>query len=235
MKRRNVRLRHQFGAGLTGNAGEKAWIIGPHEAWAGQCHPLIALHGNGSDARTFLDGWAWAPYLAQRGFLVCVPDAAGASNWGRPLSSTRVTQALDKLNALGATGPAVLFGGSMGAITALNFTRLNPTRVRAVALTTPALDLSKYLGPEVTAAYGTATPDMNLYSPKHYAANLPSELRIRLWTASDDTAAPEADHAAPFVAARPQTEWTQLGAVGGHAGGQVASAEQVFDWVEEWA
>lgn len=232
-------LRTQYGDGITGTAGEKAWIVGPPSGWSGQLKPLIVLHGNGADAADFVKGWAWAPYFAELGFLVCVPDAGGKTNWGGPNAVTQIGKALDYLNALGATGPAVIFGGSMGALGALNFAKANPTRVRAIALATPALDLFPFSTvPELNAAYGgtyvPATHDAN-YNPCVYAATLPTSLPIRMWTTSDDTVTPDNLHAAKFFEARPTTTWTGMGPCGDHAGGQTAAASGIMSWVATFA
>lgn len=232
------RLRHQWGE-LTAVAGENLWVIGSVDAWLGKCPPMLVCHGNGSTAKDFLQGWAWAPYFARQGFLVACADFGGPSNWGGPTSVTRMGQALDYLNAKGAAGPAVLFGGSMGALTALNFAKANPTRVKAVALTAPALNLTPFAAvPEVNTAYGgtyvPATHDPN-YNPVTYGAGLPSKLPIKMWTASDDIDAPEANHAKPFFNVRPQTFWEKMGDAGGHTGVQTASAPSIFEWVRQFA
>lgn len=197
--------------------------------------PLVWCHGNnGSTLADYTTYSASLRLLAQH-YTVIVADLGG-NTFGNDTGIARVGQALTYLASFSATGPAMLVGVSMGAAVALNYAVRNPANVRAVAGVIPAVDLNVPDGHVAAAAidlayppgYNPANPDHAAHSPVEFAADLPESMPIHLWTSSNDTTVLPAT-ADAFVAARPATGHTNIGAQG-HGGIDIA-IPLVADWL----
>jgi pimeloyl-ACP methyl ester carboxylesterase len=70
-------------------------------------------------------------------------DLGGLSTWGNDASIAAVSALITYMGSTYGTKTArvVLYGTSMGALTALNWAMANPTKVAAVGLTAPAVSL----------------------------------------------------------------------------------------------
>lgn len=190
--------------------------------------PLIWCHGNFGTAEADYSTYRWElQQLAQR-YTVCVADL-GYNTFGNPTGITRVEQAVAYLAATwGATGPVTLVGASMGAAVELNYARVHPENVAAVACIIPAVDLNvpdahpaaASIDAAYPPAYDPGNPTMTAHSPVLFASSLPADMPIHLWTSSNDTTVLPAT-ADAFVAARPTTGRTDIGAHG-HGGIDVA-------------
>lgn len=198
--------------------------------------PLIWCHGNHGTAVTDFDNYGTELRLLAQRYTVIAADL-GFNAFGNDIGVTRVGQAAAYLAASWASsGPVVLVGASMGAAVALNYARVHPENVAAVACIIPAVDLDvpdvHPAADEIDLAYPPAydpgNPTMAAHSPVLFASALPADMPIHLWTSSDDTTVLPAT-ADAFVAARPQTGRTVFGAYG-HGGINVA-VPLVVDWL----
>lgn len=223
----------------TANVDEKFWFSATADGWLGAKPPLIYCHGSGHDAVTILSGSGQRPLLdalAQH-YSVIAADL-GLQAWGNDTHVTRIAEAVNYLaTTWGIHGRVTLVAGSMGNLGALGYARAHPENVRAVAGIIPALDLADLMlrgaASDINAAYPPSYNDATMgptHSPVQYADELDPDLNIHLWTASNDTICVPAT-AAAFVAARPQTIRTDLGALG-HTEAAVSAAQaSVLDWL----
>lgn len=199
--------------------------------------PLVWCHGNYGTAAGDYSGYhAELRQLSQRHTVIAAD--LGYNTFGNDTGITRVGQALDYLAATwGATGPAVLVGASMGGQVALNFAVRYRERVAAVAGIIPALSLTAQPGNPAAdeidlafpPAYDAGNPTHLAHDATHFAPDLPDDMPVHLWTSSNDPICIPAFTAA-FLAARPQTGHTDIGAHG-HGGIDVA-VPLVTDWLE---
>jgi len=193
--------------------------------------PLVWCHGNHGTA--LLD---YANYniqlraLAQQ-YTVIVADL-GFNAFGNDTHILRIEQAIARLAALGATGPVVMWGNSMGGAGALNYAVNNPEDLAAVVTIIPAIDLdytayspANAAGPYIDAAYPPAfddtNPDHAAHNPIIFATDIPDTLPVGLWYSSNDPVCLPAK-ATAFEAARPATDTVNFGAHG-HGGIDVAT------------
>jgi|GEM_PF-6265817 len=153
----------------------------------------------------------------------------GGQTFGNDTAITRGHEAVTWLQANGSTGTVGIVAASMGMANALAYTLAHPENVACVAGIIPLLDLASIIplgyGDDLDAAYPPTYDDGidgPAHSPIHFAASLPVDLPIGLWTSSNDDLALPAT-ATAYVAARPQTERTDLGALG-HTGTAVTAA-----------
>jgi pimeloyl-ACP methyl ester carboxylesterase len=228
-----TRIRTQYAIGEYA-ALETSIVLAEHQAWTDGGTPLVFCHGSGDIASTVYDDDVQRSLVRQMGnmFVVGVGDL-GYQTWGNDTAITRVEEMRTYLDTdWNSDGPIVLVGISMGALSALAYTLANPDRVQAVAIIIPALDINDLVvnnrgggAAEINAAYGgaynngTDGPDHN---PVVFAADLPEDLPIFLFTSSDDPLAVPAT-ADAFMAARPQTTRLNIGALG-HSDAAVAAA-----------
>lgn len=226
--------RSSFGDGRYVAGEQDVTLMTTHVPTAGRT-PLIWCHGNyGTAAADFAAYDTQLRLLAQRHTVIAAD--LGFNTFGNPIGTTRVGQAIAYLAASwGSSGPAVLVGASMGAAVALNYARVHPENVAAVACIIPALDLNVAndhpAADEIDLAYPPAYDDAvhgPTYSPVQFARSLPGGMPIHLWTSSNDpTVAPAT--ADMFVARRPQTGRTDIGAQG--HGGISLAVPKVADWL----
>ena len=215
------------------------YLAGTAKAQLGLKPPLIYCHGSGDTAQTILAKTGQKPLLdaLAQNYAVIACDL-GYQAFGNDTHVARIIEAVTYLEQTWGTRSRItLVGGSMGCLGALGYTRLYPTKVRAVAGIIPGLDLADLMlrgaAADINAAYGGAYNDATdgpTHSPVQYAASLSSSIPIRLWTANNDTIAVPAT-AAAFVAARPATFRTDVGALGHSEAAVTASITSVIDWL----
>lgn len=232
-------LRSSTGSGRY-VANEWDVTLGTNQAWIGGGLPLIWAHNasytaltaySDADQRNVLQA------LAQT-FTVCAADLGG-DQCGSDTGITRVGQVKTHLGTApwSCTAKPVIVGFSAGALNGLAYIRANPTLVAGFVGVLPALDLNDlhannrggFSTAIVNAAYGGSYDDAThgpTHSPVQFAASLPADLPITLLTSSDDPVCVPAT-ADAFVAARPQTVRTSLGALG-HAPESLAGQAAVI-------
>lgn len=227
-------------------ASEDDIVLGTIGTWLQARRPLIYCHGSGDTAGSAFHKTGQGILLKRlaRLFTVVACDLGGTATWGNDTVITRIGQAKTYLSSSwGATGPVVLVAGSMGALGALAYTLANPSNVLGVAAAIPALDLNDLVANNrggaaaaINTAYGGTYSDGThgpTHSPVQFAASLPA-IPISLWTASDDAICVPAT-ADAFVAARPATTRTDLGALGHTEAAITASVEGAVRFVEQFA
>lgn len=214
-------------------AAEADYTIGSSRAWSGNKPRLIYCHGATS---TTAEVFTWPEQVAlirdlAQDYLVTVADL-GFDTYGNDLAATRVGEALAYQAAtFGATGPAVLVGASMGALTAMVYALNNPANVAAVVGIIPAVDIADLYtaNPSLQAAINTAySPAYNdathgpTHSPVQFAASIAASIPVALFYSSNDTQARPGPVLA-FDAARPSTSVTSVGALG-HTNAAIGAA-----------
>ncbi len=98
---------------------------------------VVALHGHGSDRWQFIKetrGECAAPRdIARREKMLYVsPDYRAKTSWMGPKAEADLLQILDELGQQYKIRRTILYGGSMGATSALTFAALHPERVDGV-------------------------------------------------------------------------------------------------------
>jgi hypothetical protein len=226
-------VRTNFGYDRAANA-EWDWIAGPLEAWTepGTVPGLIYAHGATGTATKVLqqDQEYQLLYELARHFVVVVADL-GYDTFCNDTAITRIGLARQYLQEphvwtgkpMAKPGKVILAGGSMGAGNSLAYARANPTHVAAVAALIPFVDIQDVvtnnrlgLADDINTAYGGHYDDAvhgPTHSPVRFAASMDPDIPIHLWTASNDPATVPAT-ATEFVALRPQTGRTNVGALG---------------------
>lgn len=207
-----------------------------------QPNGIIYCHGSGGTAATvYADTNVQRPLINQIAADATVSAAdLGGQTFGNNTAITRIGQAVTYLRSTwGQSGPVVLVAGSMGVLGAMSYTLANPTEVAAIAGVIPGLDLADLMlrgaAADINAAYppgyndGTDGPT---HSPVQFAGSLPAGLPIKLWTSSNDTICVPAT-ADAFVAARPQTERENLGALGHTDAAIVAATASMVAFVDQ--
>lgn len=225
-------------------AGEDDAVLGTAQSWAGTRQAgVIYCHGANNNTETVIAEAEKRQVLygLARYATVHVGDLGG-DTFGNDTGITRVGQAIAYLRAeWGQSGPVALVGSSMGAIVALAYTLAHPDEVLAVAGIIPGLDIADLytrgmgIPEDIDAAYPPAYDDETdgpTHSPVRFAADLPADLPIALWTASNDALAVPAT-ADEFVSLRPQTERTDLGALGHTDAAIGAAAEGVALFIRD--
>lgn len=186
---------------------------------------LIYAHERNNDAK----GTAKSPpnaqlitLLAEYGFASIVPDLGGTL-WGNPSSNVFMNYAHNYITA-GQGGKVNLLGLSHGGLSVLNWARLYPDRVNAIALIQPALSLADLkvveggvLANEINVAYLTGggysdVDDGPTSSPVIYAEDMDQDIPICIWSSADgfDTVT-RSGPVNEFLEKRPSTKWINLG------------------------
>lgn len=211
----------------------------------GSKRPLLWLHsagGNDQEAVIALNNSI--PLLREVvkvGPVISFDGAAGnpAQHWGNDFAQARTGDAKAYLQGTwGAkAGKALVLGISMGGLLALNWARLNPTLVAAVALLYPAVNLQwihdNGAAASTEAAYGGTLAAFNAavaaHDPHQHAADYVGlGIPFKAWYASDDTTVSTAEQEAFFTAAA--IPKVNLGAVG-HANMGVVPITSVRDFL----
>lgn len=220
---------------------EWQYFSSTNRGWAGHVPPLLYLHGSGDNATTILAKSGQKPLLdaLSQKYAVLACDF-GLQAWGNNTHLLRIEEAVAYLAATwGGTARVTIVAGSMGNLGGLRYARLHPENVRAYVGIIPALDLGNLqtipaIAAELVTAYSpSGYNDVTMgetYSPVKYADELDPDLPIHLWTASNDTITVPST-AAAFVAARPQTLRTNIGALGHTEAAVTAAQASVLDWL----
>lgn len=163
---------------------------------------MIACHGATAGGDVFLDAAFRDPlaYYADQIGPVIAADLGGASAWGNDTSIAAMSDAKTYLQGtLGAkSGTVMIWGGSMGALTALNWARANASSVAAVALAIPILDLDDVyqnnkgsyraaIGTAYGVTHPTAIPNLATHSPVAYPDDI--TFPVRIYASSNDSIA----------------------------------------------
>lgn len=153
---------------------------------------IIWCHGAGS---TYNPGPV-EKYIANAvGPMICT-DLGGTLTWGNDASLARITDAWTWGKTqfpYARTDKMVLWGGSMGSLTALLYTLNNASTVAACGVALPIVDpedvrLNNRGGYQsaIEAQYGAGTPVPDTKRPIQNTATFPS-VPTRMWTSSTDT------------------------------------------------
>lgn len=201
-------LRSHQGQGLYA-ASEWSEFVGTTQAWAAThaLRGLLHLHGHTT---------VTAPACACRDYVnpdllslsstianvypFLSIDAGGGTNWGYTNAVARTGDGFTYLTGTwGAkTDKILLWGDSMGALGCLNWAKQNPTKVAAVVLTRPVLDLVDMVNnnrggfaAEINSTYGGTYNDATqgpTYNPNNYGAAL-NGIPIQIFYGGSDTIA----------------------------------------------
>jgi pimeloyl-ACP methyl ester carboxylesterase len=228
--------------------------VGVYQAGEGVCTLRERLHKADGSRRGCLYFWgrgnaSWQATsrvywnglqrdLAEAGIPVLSGDYGSPTHWGAPVTVTRAEQLRSYgVTQLGIKSDKVLvLAISMGALAALNWASANPSKVAAVALITPVLDLAwahdTYGGGSEAAQIDTAFGGNAAYlaavgtsNPMTRAASFQG-VPVKLWYSTDDPSVPTA-HVASFATAA-GAPTASLGAVGHSAGSLTAEALTSF-------
>ncbi len=126
---------------------------------------VIAIHGHGATSTVWTPGnfiGDHALYLAKGGCLVLSIDAGGTAAWANDAAMTAVDNAFTYLTTtLGCmTDKVCLLGWSMGGLTALNWLKRNPSKVKSIVTFAPAFNMDYFYDnngtskTEIDTAYG---------------------------------------------------------------------------------
>lgn len=207
-------------------AGEKHAELLPRKSREGE--PMVIwAHEHGAS------GWVWPAAGVGQGAIAVVDGAGlvaasadlGGDAWGSPTAVARVVTLFDFMRAKYPwvrQDKFLMFGGSMGGLTALNVLHNHPELVVACLAVIPAVSLAYHRGEfaaEIDAAYGANPVGGALeddYSPYHHMTR-PDGIPLKIITSSDDDEAPHelADEYAEAV----EAEWESMGPVGHTFGG----------------
>lgn len=201
---------------------EQNIITGGRTSWTGeQPHGVIVCHGSGTVAEDTTYSLRRMIHALGKHATIHIGDL-GFQTWGSDVVIDRIDAAVTRLQSAGVETPVALLGASMGGCSALNYAHAHPSKVKCVAAVIPLVDLADARAnpwlttrwPEIDAIYGAPpAADYTGHNPVGFATDLPSDMPIHVWSSSDDGLARPATHSA-FLAARPQTGFTQLGPVG---------------------
>jgi len=156
---------------------------------------MVIAHGAGGTADYYITDASSSPIpptaVSTNRMPVIATDMGGISTWGNSTAMTAMNDTTAFFsNKLGADDQVILLGISMGAATVLNWARTNPSKVAAIALHIPVVDLQDIidnnrsgLGPLVTAAYGGNPPSAS--NPAVNTADF-TGFPIRIWYSSND-------------------------------------------------
>lgn len=178
--------------------------------------------------RTALKGFCDA------GYPCFAADFGGQTTWGSDAAITAMTSGFNWLtaappNGIGAkAGKCLLYGGSMGALVALNWARQNVAKVLACAISIPVLDpvdiytndkgsYQSSIGTAYGVTFPTALPNQATHCPVSFPADV-TGFPIKGWAATDDPIASTNAALQTWVAAVGATAVAaSLGAVGHNA------------------
>jgi hypothetical protein len=237
-----VPLRSSYGNGRYMPA-EDDYVVGAVRSWAlNQPAGVIYCHAAGGTTDAVVKNTPNLTMIRLMGLsaTVHVGDLGGNPFGNDPVGVPEVAAAVAYLRAeWGQSGPVVLVGVSQGFVNAANYALRFPSEVAAIAGVVPGIDLADLrtrdagIATMIDAAYPPVYDDVTdgpTHSPVQFAGDLDPDTPIHLWGSSNDPFVVPATVAA-FVAARPQTGFTNIGAVGHSIGG---SGFAVAAWVEQF-
>lgn len=233
------------GSGLVG--AETYVFAGDRRAWAGGRTGVLWCHEAGGSPKSNYAERKLAGLLHSLAgrYATLLTECGGTLTFGNDTAMTAMDDAVDALVATWDTpSRVILAGASMGGCNALNYALRHPEKVAAVALIVPALNLTDLhannrggLTAAINAAYGGAYSSVThgpTRSPVQFAGDLDPDLPIHFWTSSDDPIClPQ--FVADFLAARPQTEASNLGAHGHSWDGIPPAVSDMRQWLREVA
>lgn len=225
-------------AGYSAGAPNELAVVAHRRGYErGSAPPCLVLHGASGSAREPLvlpygTGWAGEgpmKELAERDLPVMSADWGGSVAWASELSIDTVDDGYEWFTTPGAAkpttaelAPALVYGASMGAATAVRWAVRNPELVERMALAIPALDWGWLFdnfanhATNMTAAWGSRAAAV-AQQPLTIAHLLPP-VPVEVWFASDDEVYPTGqaeETVAAFVDACPgEVVVHELGAVG---------------------
>jgi len=192
-------LRSSHGSGRYA-ASEVDVFVANLAGWAGGVRGVLYFHGAAASATSCRDytniGELHLVNAIAEAFPVLSIDAGGANAFGNSTAVARCSDGRTHLQGtrLAKAGTVLCVGSSMGALTALNYAKANPTHVAAVVGLIPAIDLNDIvtnnrggLAANVNTAYSTYNEATHgaTSNPATYAATFTTP--TRLYYASDDT------------------------------------------------
>lgn len=199
-------------------------MVEPPNAPNSNARGIMFCHGAaGSEASWFTFAGELMD-MASNGWVVYSPLLSGASPWGNDTSTTKLDAQWTAMQAAYPvkTDKLCIWCSSMGASTAINFARRNPTKVAAIGGTIPVLDQDDIhdnnrgsFAAAIETAYtnlagwNAAEPTNN---PINNAASL-SAIPMKFWTSSDDPVCLPAK-ATAWASAHGNTTLVDLGAIG---------------------
>lgn len=230
-------------------SGENDIYAAPVSAWQGGVRGVIYCHGAGTLASTVPDysyiGEMHVYNAVANVFPTLIVDAGGSNNWGNPTATLRIADAVTHLQGTrGAkSGKVLLIGASMGFLTAMNYTKANPTKVAAILGLVPCVDINDMVtnnragtAAAINTAYGgtyveaTNGPTSN---PSNYKASITTP--IRLYNASDDAICVPSTITS-FVAGVPSATAVSVGALGHtQAAIDAAPRDQILAFLQQYA
>lgn len=203
--------------------------------------PVLYCHENGGGAGSIAAQAAYWEVIPDRlRTVLAAHDLGSATNWGNDAALTALTAFKATVAGAGYWSQArdskvVLFGGSMGTVTALNWARANPTLVAAIVIGLPVVDAEDVrannrgaLQAPIEAAYTNNAGWQSAratHNPIEYAASL-SAIPMKLWYASDDTIALPANVLSFQALVGASCEVQSMGAVG-HTFAYAMLAEEI--------
>jgi predicted alpha/beta hydrolase family esterase len=156
----------------------------------GTVRGVINAHGYNAGAQAYLTTYRWyGQFVADGGFPTLAADFGGKSTWGNDTALGAMSAAVTWWTSGGGPVPVksdkvVLLGGSMGCLTVGLWAIANPSKVAAIVLVLPAIDLedlhdNRYLTTPgdlaipIEAAYGGSSGYLSALATK--SLNLPAQ------------------------------------------------------------
>lgn len=140
-------------------------------------YPMLTGHGAGGDhsvAGNYGQQAIVPKILTTRGMIDITADYGGPHTWANDASMNAMTQAFNHLqnNTEAKKGKVLLRGGSMAGLQALVWAAANPTKVAAICIDLPVIDLEEIwwanMGgykANINAAYGAGGYKVDVHSP----------------------------------------------------------------------
>lgn len=247
-------MRSSYSVGLYATGEGAFWASSRGYRPDGTIRGCLCFHGASDTAlsphfKPYGNGPSVMQAIADVGFVALSCDNGGAAPWANDTSISRAGDAFTFLTATGSGKPGaktdkcLVFAASMGAAIALNWAKSNLTKVAAMALCIPAVDMKDIYdnnrGPglqaSIATAYGgdagwqAAEPTHN---PKNFASSF-AGIPIRCWYATDDPAIAIATVSTFQGLVGSSCDTVSLGAVG-HTPGAIPSAD-VISFLSQYA
>lgn len=181
---------------------------------------VIAIHGRNANSLVWTPGnyiGDHAKYLALGGYLVLSIDAGGTVPWANNTAMAAVDSAFTHLTTtLGCMPDKVcLLGWSMGGLTALNWLKRNPSKVKNLVAFAPGLNLDYFYdnnsthAAEIDAAYGgSGHAQYSGHNPQADAASYTGlGAKVHIYQGTADATVPSSQ-ASTFISAVNDSNYT---------------------------
>lgn len=238
-------IAQEYGVGAI-TASEGYVLRKPFKQGTERRRLVVWLHGLGSDGKFGVidnSDQHLRVISTQLGLPFLSIDAGGTATWGNDTAISRVGPAITWAENRGVakTDGAVIVGGSMGTVLALNYAARNPSKVKALALVFPSTDLAFPYANGNSAGIDTAYGGGAAYlaaKATHDGIGQTGALAgvsMKGWPSSNDTVVGTAQWAT-FVAAMNSSlvEQSSLGAVG-HGDPNTVPASEVAAYIRRFA